>query len=613
MNHFKKCLSLLLALTLMLSAFSACGKKAAPAATEAAPVETAAATEAAVVAETEAPAQQTASDGHYHVGDKIDDFTVTTYDGKEISLYKVLEEKDMVLLNFWATYCPPCAAEFPAMQEAYEQYRDKVEIIALSGFEPDTNEALAAYVQEKGMTFPVGRDTVGLNQRMHVEYLPTTVVIDRFGVICVIASGGEPETSVFTNVFDLYTAEDYTESVFIPTLSAKLPDAQPADPAQLNEALNGEGGNLVFTNSADRFCWPMTVEQKDGRTVVSASNADTTKSIAAVETQVEAKAGDVLTMEYKFQNDSMLTILRMTVDGQDVLTNNLSQDWTTASYQFAESGTHNVSVRYETNVMENPGEDGLWIDSICLATGDAAAEVLAKKPQYPIGKELRMAVVNETAKPVAFVQKETGALVDSATVCTDPVLRIQVELPETANPETAYLIDATNTTYPLTSFVNGDSYLVEIPNTAISEDNIALVYLFFNGGQKGGDLTFASLEAADAFAEVFLATAGMGNLKAVWPEDVKATAEAPAGDGTYTVTYVDQNGDPVPGVMCQVCDAATCQVFVSDANGVCEFTLPAGAYEIHTLKVPAGYEGDTTTITEAPMGGGELNFTLTKN
>ena len=98
----------------------------------------------------------------------------------------------------------------------------------------------------------------------------------------------------------------------------------------------------------------------------------------------------------------------------------------------------------------------------------------------------------------------------------------------------------------------------------------------------------------------------------MWPEDVRATAEEPAGDGTYTVTYVDQNGDPVPGVMCQVCDATTCQVFVSNASGVCEFTLPAGAYEIHTLKVPEGYEGDTTTITEAPVNGGELTFTLTK-
>ena len=611
MNHFKKYLSVLLALTLMLSVFTACGKKAEPAATEAAPAQTTAATEAPAAAETEAPAEQTAFNGHYHVGDKIEDFTITTYDGKEVNLYKVLEEKDMVLLNFWATYCGPCAAEFPAMQEAYEQYSDKVEIIALSGHAPDTDEVLAKYAQEKGMTFPVGRDTINLRERIHVEYIPTSVVIDRFGVICVIASSSEPEASVFTNVFDLYTAEDYTESLFMPNLSAELPDAQPADPAALNAALNGEGSNLVFTNSADQFHWPMIVEEVDGRTVAAASNADVPKSVAAVETQVEAKAGDVLTMEYKFGSEVMASVMRVTVDGQDVLANNLGKDWNTFVYQFEESGTHQITVRLDRSFNENNGGEGLWIDSICLVTGDAAAEVLAKKQQYPVGKEGRISIVNENAKTVAFIDAVTGVKQDHGTVCTDPKLRIEVVLPETAVPETAYLFDATGTIYPLTSYVNGDHYLVETDNTAIADNDFGLIYLYFNGGQKGGEVIFDSLDAAGVFAQLLAPAMGF-EMKAVWPEEVKATAEAPVGDGTYTVTYVDQNGDPVPGVMCQVCDAKTCQVFVSDANGVCEFKLDAGNYEIHTLMVPAGYEGDTTTITPAPMGGGELSFTLTK-
>ena len=94
--------------------------------------------------------------------------------------------------------------------------------------------------------------------------------------------------------------------------------------------------------------------------------------------------------------------------------------------------------------------------------------------------------------------------------------------------------------------------------------------------------------------------------------DDSMDAETTSGDVTYIVTYLDQNGDPVPGVMCHVCDESMCQVFVSDANGVCKFTLPAKSYEIHTLKVPEGYEGDTTTITNAPAQGGELTFTMTK-
>lgn len=215
--------------------------------------------------ETQSSAGEADSEYYYHVGDKIDDFTITTYDGKKVSLYEVLEEKEMVLLNLWATWCDPCVAEFPAMQEAYGQYRDKVEIIALSGYEADTDEVLAEYVQEKGMTFFVGKDTVNLRERMKAEFIPTSIVVDRFGTICLIESGGMPDPEIFTHVFEIYTAEDYTEPVFMPTMLAELPTAQPADPAQLNEALNAEGGDLVFTNSPDRFYWPMTVEQKDGR------------------------------------------------------------------------------------------------------------------------------------------------------------------------------------------------------------------------------------------------------------------------------------------------------------------------------------------------------------
>ena len=50
----------------------------------------------------------------------------------------------------------------------------------------------------------------------------------------------------------------------------------------------------------------------------------------------------------------------------------------------------------------------------------------------------------------------------------------------------------------------------------------------------------------------------------------------------------------------------------NDANGVCEFTLAPYTWEIHTLMVPEGYEGDTETVTTAPVEGGEMTFTLTK-
>ena len=150
---------------------------------------------------------------------------------------------------------------------------------------------------------------------------------------------------------------------------------------------------------------------------------------------------------------------------------------------------------------------------------------------------------------------------------------------------------------------------MEIPGTS-AEDMVGFATLYCNGEPCGGVTIFYSEETADQYLALVHEYNG-SSLKweyAEGPIDIQIVS----GEVTYTVTYVDQNGDPVPGVMCQVCDESTCQVFTSDADGVCRFTLPAKAYEIHTLKVPAGYEGDTTTITNAPTQDGELTFTLTK-
>ena len=58
-----------------------------------------------------------ASSAVYQLGDKIDDFTVTTYDGRTVTLSEVLEEKEAVLINIWATWCGPCRMIAPALAE----------------------------------------------------------------------------------------------------------------------------------------------------------------------------------------------------------------------------------------------------------------------------------------------------------------------------------------------------------------------------------------------------------------------------------------------------------------------------------------------------------------
>ena len=62
----------------------------------------------------------------YQLGDKMKDFSITTPYGKTITLYEELQKKDMVVLNFWATWCTPCNNELPALNHAYSLYEDSV-------------------------------------------------------------------------------------------------------------------------------------------------------------------------------------------------------------------------------------------------------------------------------------------------------------------------------------------------------------------------------------------------------------------------------------------------------------------------------------------------------
>lgn len=149
-----------------------------------------------------------AEDTGYELGDKLADFTVTTCDGEEFNLYDVLEEKDMVLINIWATWCPPCQMEFPFMEEAYQIYKDDVEIIALSCEPTDTDEVLAEFAEEMGMSFPVARESVGLTQGFKVSAIPMSVVVDSEAVVRYKEVGAMFSLEQFSELFETYISDD---------------------------------------------------------------------------------------------------------------------------------------------------------------------------------------------------------------------------------------------------------------------------------------------------------------------------------------------------------------------------------------------------------------------
>ncbi len=109
------------------------------------------------------------------------DFILTTYDGRQLQLSDFRGQ--VVVLNFWASWCPPCRAEAPVLEQASREFRDAgVVIIGIDVWDDD--DQAAAFLEEFGITYPNAEDTTRL---IPVEYgvtgLPETFVVDRRGVL----------------------------------------------------------------------------------------------------------------------------------------------------------------------------------------------------------------------------------------------------------------------------------------------------------------------------------------------------------------------------------------------------------------------------------------------
>jgi len=147
------------------------------------------------------------------LGDPMLDFEVTAADGTVFSLSKALDSYDAVVLNFWYMQCNPCKLEFPHLQEAYESFEGKVAVIAMNPYDSD-NPSIESFRQEKGYTFLMGKCDEGWAKIFDIPSYPVTVVIDRFGYICLVHNGSVDSPQTFENVFGFFTADDYQQTFF---------------------------------------------------------------------------------------------------------------------------------------------------------------------------------------------------------------------------------------------------------------------------------------------------------------------------------------------------------------------------------------------------------------
>jgi cytochrome c biogenesis protein CcmG/thiol:disulfide interchange protein DsbE len=124
------------------------------------------------------------------VGFLAPDFTLSSLDFQEVRLANLKGKP--VVLNFWASWCPPCKAEMSAFQEAFQEFGGSdLQIIAINATNQDSLTEVTQFIEEYEISFPIPLDQSGAVSRDYlVHSLPTTYFIDRAGVIKEIIIGG---------------------------------------------------------------------------------------------------------------------------------------------------------------------------------------------------------------------------------------------------------------------------------------------------------------------------------------------------------------------------------------------------------------------------------------
>ena len=118
------------------------------------------------------------------------DFTLQTEAGETYTLSDL--KGQAVLVNMWATWCPPCKAEMPAIEKMYNEYKDQgFTVLAVNNTFQDDPFNISPFAENYGLTFPILLDQTGeVSRNYQIHSLPSSFFVNRHGIITEVIIGG---------------------------------------------------------------------------------------------------------------------------------------------------------------------------------------------------------------------------------------------------------------------------------------------------------------------------------------------------------------------------------------------------------------------------------------
>lgn len=547
----------------------------------------------------------------YKLGDAVMNFSVTTADGTVYVLSELLEQKQAVVLNFWYLQCNPCRAEFPYLQEAYENYSDKIEVLALNPINNDP-EAIEAFREELGLTFPMAYCDPAWEKAMQLTAYPTTVVIDRYGTIALIHTGSIDEAKVFEDAFEFFTADDYEQTVVedIMDLEIAEPGSDSENPIEIGGKTSFEvtvrpgqlvyyhlyrldgmylsirneyaiavyndytyeanGGSLGFTVHCPDTFTPAKVAFGNSGTQTQTYTVTLSATPGTFDNPYTLKLGEFTTKVEAGNDQGVFYLYTAKEDGRlTVQCTDISKD---VKYDYTLQNQNTMAVR----TISEDGDPEEGTVSISVKKGHKVMLTIGTLPdssnKYP----------GATFTSVASMGDDTGddggaaKKIDYAITVTDEnrkplsgvflnVKSVEVEPEETSDTETG--TGSTTTTTPISV------------NISTNEKGVATT----KQPEGDYDVTVSLLPGYTAATTKFRLTKD-NPFVSIKLEPLVVKTEV------YALTIIDEQGQPVANATVTMGG----EVGYTDANGNVSFELPVGSYTVTIVTPDATY---TSTVT----------------